>query len=231
MWRRYYEREATIKRFVPEEDPYEVHRCRFAWSLMPKKPASVLDVGCGDGYWCSVLRSRGIARVVGVDISPARVIFAAQHVAEASFGQVLATNLPFADKTFDVATCVEVLEHVIDPEAVMRELGRVARNYVIITVPHDRQPMVVLCPHCLNTFPVDGHLHAFTPEKLSQMCCEAGLEVVRVERHYVLPHDPQSGLAVRLVRDTIHAGRMLLARMGLSSPPRPKYLGVLCRPR
>jgi 2-polyprenyl-3-methyl-5-hydroxy-6-metoxy-1,4-benzoquinol methylase len=45
--------------------------------------------------------------------------------------------LPFAARSFDMVTCLEVLEHLADPAAAVRELARVARGAIVVSVPHE----------------------------------------------------------------------------------------------
>ena len=47
------------------------------------------------------------------------------------------TRLPFPDRSFDVAGCFEVLEHLHAPQQALRELVRVSRSAVILSVPHE----------------------------------------------------------------------------------------------
>jgi 2-polyprenyl-3-methyl-5-hydroxy-6-metoxy-1,4-benzoquinol methylase len=50
-----------------------------------------------------------------------------------------ATSLTFADDEFDMATAIEVLEHVPEPEATVAEMARVARSHLLVSVP--REPL------------------------------------------------------------------------------------------
>jgi SAM-dependent methyltransferase len=50
-----------------------------------------------------------------------------------------AENLPFADGEFDLASAIEVLEHVPDPEHTLAEMARVARGHLLVSVP--REPL------------------------------------------------------------------------------------------
>ena len=53
-WRAYYQKEAEIIDFNPEIDPAEIHRCLACWSVFPSEKAkSLLDVGCGDGFFAT----------------------------------------------------------------------------------------------------------------------------------------------------------------------------------
>ena len=100
---------------------------RIADVLRELAPASLLDAGCGEG---EMLR-RGVvpanARTVLLDRS--------RDSAAHALGSVDA--LPFACASFDVVTCLEVLEHLDDPGAAVRELARVARRAVVVSVPHE----------------------------------------------------------------------------------------------
>ena len=96
-------------------------------------PHSVLDAGTGEG---EMLR-RGVlpaaVRPVCLDLRAASLAeVATPHRVCAS---VLA--LPFAARSFDAVTCLEVLEHLDQPAAAVRELARVARRAVVVSVPFE----------------------------------------------------------------------------------------------
>lgn len=94
------------------------------------KGLTVLDVGCGGGFTCEYLARRG-AIVSGVDqsypcIQTARLHAEQMHLAiayEHGYGE----SLPYADHTFDVVTCVDVLEHVKDLQQTLSEIYRVLK--------------------------------------------------------------------------------------------------------
>ena len=92
----------------------------------------VLDVGCEDCYLFDNLENN--AKKVGVD-------FLKEPLLNAKRDYMLiegdANKLPFRSKIFDVTVCSETLEHVIDPHTVMKEISRVTKNYIILSVPDD----------------------------------------------------------------------------------------------
>lgn len=95
---------------------------------------SALDVGCAEGFFMAEIGKASGAEMWGVDLSDRAVSVAASRygfpVAAAD-----ATALPFADGAFDLVYSTEVIEHVLDPEAMLAELRRVSRGHVLVTTP------------------------------------------------------------------------------------------------
>lgn len=95
----------------------------------------ILDAGCGGGGYVDFLCRQGF-HVTGIDINPDFLDVADKHM---RLGDYLAgdlSNLPFPNKHFDFTYCFDVLEHVEDLP-VLKELIRVTRNRIIITVPRE----------------------------------------------------------------------------------------------
>jgi ubiquinone/menaquinone biosynthesis C-methylase UbiE len=98
-----------------------------------KKSLSLLDVGCGTGKNMEDLSRFG--EVWGVDISNEALLFCKKrNLSKVKIGE--AEHLPFGEKSFDVVSALDVLEHVDDMRSV-REIKRVLKDggYIIITVP------------------------------------------------------------------------------------------------
>jgi SAM-dependent methyltransferase len=105
-------------------------------------PASILDVGCGEGVLVQQWAQRlGDRRVVGIDLDdPAlRAEWAKREAPNLEYRVMRAENLPFADSEFDTASAIEVLEHVPDPEHTVAEMARVAERWLLVSVP--REPL------------------------------------------------------------------------------------------
>ncbi|MEA2230748.1 MAG: hypothetical protein QOD83_564 [Solirubrobacteraceae bacterium] len=105
-------------------------------------PASLLDVGCGEGVlthrWAQRLGDR---RVVGIDLDDPglHALWEGRPAPNLEYRVMKAENLPFGDGEFDVATAIEVLEHVPDPEHTVAEMARVASGHLLVSVP--REPL------------------------------------------------------------------------------------------
>ena len=100
---------------------------------------TVLDAGCGEGFAVEYLtRQRPGWQITGVDLSSDAIAYAqAQFGNRARFQTGSIYELPFPDDSFDAVLCSEVLEHLDDPDRAVAELKRVARHYVVITVPRE----------------------------------------------------------------------------------------------
>jgi 2-polyprenyl-3-methyl-5-hydroxy-6-metoxy-1,4-benzoquinol methylase len=105
-------------------------------------PQSLLDVGCGEAVlthkWAQRLGDR---RVVGIDLDDPllHAEWEQRQAPNLSYRVMKAENLPFADGEFDVATAIEVLEHVPDPAHTVSEMARVASGHLLVSVP--REPL------------------------------------------------------------------------------------------
>ena len=104
------------------------------------EPQSLLDVGCGEGVlihdWAQRLEDR---RVVGIDLEDPllQAEWDKRSAPNLEYRVMKAENLPFADGEFDVATAIEVLEHVPDPEHTVAEMARVAHRHLLVSVPRE----------------------------------------------------------------------------------------------
>jgi len=219
-WPAYYRKEAEISDFDPAQgDEAEVLRCEAAWSVFPPEQAgSMLDVGCGEGHFCGWVKDRGgPRRVVGLDISRTRLERARSRRPGVHFVEGQITHMPFGESAFDVVTCVEVLEHMESPSRVLAECARVAGRWVVVTVPDGERLRRALCPHCLRTFPLDGHLASFDRTALEGLAQDCGLRVecLTTYRRPVVGMPRPLGAAVRRLQSLLFPapGLYLAARM------------------
>jgi len=106
-------------------------------------PQSLLDVGCGEGVlvheWAMRLGER--KRVVGIDLEEESIQqgWAQRQAPNLEYKVMRAENLPFAENEFDLASAIEVLEHVPDPEHTVAEMARCAQRHLLVSVP--REPL------------------------------------------------------------------------------------------
>jgi len=113
--------------------------------------STLLDVGCGRGYWLKVLQQKTDLQLAGCDV------FDLTPVPGVAYQKGTLDKLPFEDNSFDIVTCHHTLEHVKNIEAAIKELKRVARKQLIIVVPRQRYYYYTLDLH-LHFFPLKHQL-------------------------------------------------------------------------
>jgi 2-polyprenyl-3-methyl-5-hydroxy-6-metoxy-1,4-benzoquinol methylase len=104
-------------------------------------PTSLLDVGCGEGVLVHEWAQKMDGRVVGLDLDDPLLHkeWETRRAPNLEYVVNKAENLPFADHEFDVATAIEVLEHVPEPEVTLAEMARCATRHLLVSVP--REPL------------------------------------------------------------------------------------------
>lgn len=137
---------------MPETSNYQKHISRnplqkllienFYKSLMclakSVKPVTVLDVGCGEGFSLVQLQRNKIGRIhEGVDYSHDAIRLGKKLYPKLNIKLANTYNLPYKDSTFDLVICTEVLEHLERPHKALSEIKRVAKKYIIFSVPNE----------------------------------------------------------------------------------------------
>lgn len=131
--------------------------------------ATVLDVGCGSGDNLAALsHSMPHLALFGVDVSPQALALAAQHVPKASFRQLDAQREKL-DQSFDLVLCNQVIEHLPDDEAALRNLALMSKCWVLVATMRGRMRPSELAI---------GHVRNYSDEELCRKAERAGLEVV-----------------------------------------------------
>lgn len=170
---------------------HEINPLRANWidERAPVAGSRILDVGCGGGILAEALARRG-AQVTGIDLGEAPLAVARLHGIESGVAvdyrriaaEALAAEAP---GTFDVVTCLEMLEHVPDPAAVVRacaELVRPGGHLFFSTINRNPKAFVLAiigAEYLLGLLPRGTHTYArfIRPAELAGWCRSAGLEV------------------------------------------------------
>lgn len=155
--------------FTPE---HQIPKFEAVRHLLPSPPPGCLvDVGAGDGRLIDHLAAHGYeGRTVAAERSMAALQFAGGATQRA---QASIDALPFRDASFPVVVCCEVLEH-LPPDVyarARRELARIARDHVIVTVPNRerRARADITCASCGCRYNPDRHLRSFARQDLDAL--------------------------------------------------------------
>jgi SAM-dependent methyltransferase len=101
-------------------------------------PRRVLEVGCGEGVVIEYLAGRlPGARLDGVELDAGALARAQARCPGTSLVRGDAYRLPFRPGSYDLVVCLEVLEHLAEPDRALRELRRVSRGACLLSVPHE----------------------------------------------------------------------------------------------
>jgi 2-polyprenyl-6-hydroxyphenyl methylase/3-demethylubiquinone-9 3-methyltransferase len=157
-------------------------------SRRPLEGKTALDVGCGAGLLAEPL-TRLAANVTALDASPELIVAAREHAAALGLDiDYRAGELAALDGKFDLVTCMEVVEHVADPAAFVRDLAaRLAPGgLLIMSTPNATgwsKLLTITLAEGLGRVPRGTHDFAkfIPPERLQLLLGEAGLACIDVE--------------------------------------------------
>jgi len=147
-------RRLTTERVTPESWALRVtywqSLAAYRWASQLATGASVLDLGCGDGYGTAEL-ARTARLVIGLDLDLPTLQRARRRYPAANLAWVRASaeRIPFRAASFQLVCCFQVLEHLPDPECLLREARRVLvpGGYLILTTPNRPAVFSGLNPH------------------------------------------------------------------------------------
>lgn len=181
----------------------------------------VLDVGCGGGILSESMAARG-AEVTGVDLSEKALAVARLHLYESrqkvDYRSVSAEDLAEASPaSFDIVTCMEMLEHVPDPQSTVRACANLVRpggDVFFSTINRNLKAYlfaVVGAEYVLRLLPRGTHDYGkfIRPAELAAFCRHAGLAVEDIigmtynpiSGHYALGRDADVNYLMRAVRN------------------------------
>lgn len=178
----------TESEFKPLHDINPL-RCNYIDDIAQLAGKTVLDVGCGGGILSEAMSQRG-AQVTGIDMGEAPLNVAKLHALESGLSihyqqmpvEELAEQQP---ESFDVVTCLEMLEHVPDPASVIRAcMALVKPGGQVFFSTLNRNPKsyafaIIGAEYVLKLLPAGTHDYNkfIKPSELSQWCRETGLHL------------------------------------------------------
>ena len=174
---------------------HEINPLRLEWinALAPVAGKRVVDVGCGGGILAEAIAKKG-ATVTGIDLSEKALKVADLHSLESGvavrYELISAEDLAAREAgQYDVVTCMEMLEHVPDPSAVVKACATLVKpGGQVFFSTLNRNPKsylfaIIGAEYVLRLLPRGTHDYAkfITPAELSQYSRNAGLQVEAVK--------------------------------------------------
>lgn len=136
---------------------------------IPEDVNTILDVGCGNGIITNILGQN--FEVTAVDRSAEALKFVETNKIKSS-----ADNIPLESNSFDLVFSSELLEHLPENvlEGTVKEIKRLSKKYIFITVPNDENPdkLLIKCPKCNYIYNSPSHLRSFDLKKLTTLFAE-----------------------------------------------------------
>lgn len=158
--------------------------------FVPEGVRSVLEIGCGTGSFGAAIKQLRGCRYTGLELFENAAAEARTRLDEAHALDIEAAPLPFAPATFDCLVCNDVLEHLVDPWAVLRKLRVVLQPgaYVVASLPNLRYFEVMKDLVLRGRFDYQDsgvldrtHLRFFTRHSARQLIESSGAQVLRFE--------------------------------------------------
>ncbi|MEY2776999.1 MAG: bifunctional 3-demethylubiquinone-9 3-methyltransferase and 2-octaprenyl-6-hydroxy phenol methylase [Pseudomonadota bacterium] len=173
---------------------HQINPLRLEWidGLTPLKGQRVIDVGCGGGILAEAMARKG-AEVTGIDLAEKSLKVAQLHGLESGvsvhYEQIATEDMALkAPNQFDVVTCMEMLEHVPQPESVVSACAALAKpgGWVVFSTLN-RNPKsflfaIVGAEYVLRLLPRGTHEYSkfIKPSELGRAARLAGLDLVEL---------------------------------------------------
>lgn len=198
------------RQYAGKEPDYFSHARVDVFGLIPARVERVLELGCGEGATLARLKAEGrCSWAAGVELFPDAAKRAAERLDVVWTGDLEQMVLPVPDASLDLVLCLDVLEHLVDPWAVVRRLAALLRpgGALVASIPNVRHWRVwwPLLTRGRWTYTDSGlldrtHLRFFTRSTAVALFEQAGLRVEAVTAH------PPAVLSRRWIADRLTLG-------------------------
>jgi ubiquinone/menaquinone biosynthesis C-methylase UbiE len=152
--------------------------------LEGKSFKTLLDVGCGNGIFLSMVLNKFDVEVSGIDISPGMIEKSKELLdsrADLKVGD--SEHLPWNDGSFDVVTCSASFHHYPNPELVLKEMRRVLRpdGILMIADPFTSNELLRFFANILIKFSKSGDVKIYSQKEMQELLEKCGFTLIKWE--------------------------------------------------
>jgi len=169
--------------------------------LIPNNVKKVLDIGCSIGTLGEQIKNRSHTEVVGIEIDHEMAKIAQKKIDKVIIGNIEEIDLIsyFSDSYFDCIILADILEHLINPWGVLKELVNFLSNegVIIASIPNVRHFSTIVRLGLRGYWPYKdrgihdkSHLRFFTLKNIKEMLSVSGLEILFIKRNYRIIEKP-----------------------------------------
>lgn len=185
-YKRYWAREFKkgVANRPPEWNPKDLNRVLNA--LKPYAYGKILDAGCGDGFFTNeVSKLPNVEKCFGIDISEYAIDLARNKYPHIEFQVGSVTELKFEPNYFDFICAIEVAEHIIDVEQMLKEFNRVLKKnqggLIITTTDFNLLKKVIISTLFFERYfyPTNPHIRFFTRSTLKNILNKIGFKAIK----------------------------------------------------
>ncbi len=160
-------------------------KLRTVLSLIETSPMRVLDVGCASGWFLwQVKKEFPKSSCTGIDVYKEAITYGKKKYKNLELRHADGHRLPFKANTFDVVVCCEVIEHVLDPAGLLREIRRVLKKKGVAIIEMDSGNLLFTIvwyfwTHIRHGVWEHAHIQTLNEKKLEMLIKSSGLKITK----------------------------------------------------
>ena len=148
--------------------------------------SSMLDVGCGEGFISSYISQNYLVTIDAFDSSEKTIMEAKKAFPNINFFVESIYTNKIKSGTYDLVICMEVLEHLHDPDEGLSELFRLTKDYVLVSVPNEpiwRISNMIRGKYLRNFGNTPGHINHWSKGQFISLCSTYG-KIIKQENPF-----------------------------------------------